>query len=105
MKFDSSIPLPGQGLVSAALGHEVRREVQRRGVVVWLDRDGHYSGLVDDLIRRHRAGEVAEPVVAFGGGFLELMLALEPHADGLDNVPLLVHLPGFKENGSRHAGA
>lgn len=61
MKSDSSIPHLGQGLVSAALEQEVRREVQRRGVVVWLDRDGHYSDFVDDLIRRHRAGEVAEP--------------------------------------------
>ena len=97
MKTDSPVARPGQGLIAAALEREVRRKVQERGVVVWLDRDGHYTDFVDALIRRHQDGEMAEPVVGFRGSFLELLLALEPHAGGLDSGQLLIHLPGFNK--------
>ena len=83
--------------VSGALEDEVLREVRRRGIVVWLDKDGAYSEFVDGLIARHQAGNLREPVVAYRGSFLETMLALEPYGMGVDNEPLLVHLPGLTE--------
>jgi hypothetical protein len=85
------------GLVSATLEAEVRREVRRRGTVVWLDKDGTFTGFVDALI----AQNPTEPILAFRGSFLELLLALDPHTSGLDARPLLVHMPGFTEQSIR----
>jgi len=85
------------GPISSALEQEVLREVRRRGIVVWLDKDGAYTPFVDDLIRRHHEGELPCPVVAFRGSFLEVVLALEPFGGTLDNTALLLHMPGFNE--------
>lgn len=81
-------------ILASALERELLSEL-RKGVVVWLDRDGTYSGFVDDLAARAKAGQFRWPVAAFRGSFLELMFALEAHGSGTDPAPLLVHLPGF----------
>lgn len=86
-----------QPSISSALEDEVLREVRRRGTVVWLDKDGVYTQFVDDLVRRHSEGELHEPVVAFRGSFLEVILALETFGAALDSSTLLLHMPGFNE--------
>lgn len=83
------------GPISSALFEEVAAVVRRRGLVVWMDRHGHYTAFVDDLIRRHATGELAFPVVGYRGSFLELMLSLEQYGNGLDREQLLIHLPGY----------
>jgi hypothetical protein len=83
------------GPISSALEEDVMREVPRHGIVVWLDKDNSYGSFVDGLIARHKAGDLREPVVAYRGSFLETMLALEPYGMGVDNEPLLVHVPGL----------
>ncbi len=85
------------GPVSQALEDELVGELRRRGTVVWLDKDASYSPFVDGLLARHRAGDFAVPVVAFRGSFLDVLFALEPHGSGLDNLPLLIHMPGHNE--------
>jgi hypothetical protein len=85
------------GLISSAVEQEVLGELRRRGIVVWLDATGAYSTLVDELSARRKEGTFPFDVVAFRGSFLELVLALEPYGNGLDNSPLLVHMPGFTE--------
>ncbi len=89
------------GSISAALEDEVLREVRRRGIVVWLDKDAVYTPFVDGLAKRHAEGELREPVVPFRGSFLEVVLALEPFGNSIDNTPLLVHMPGFNEESIR----
>ncbi|MEI8259260.1 MAG: BREX-6 system phosphatase PglZ, partial [Deltaproteobacteria bacterium] len=84
-------------LIATALEAELRGELQRHGIVVWLDRDAAYTTFVDALAARHRSGDFPHPVVAFRGSFLETMLALEPYGSGLDPSPLLIHVPGFNE--------
>jgi hypothetical protein len=81
------------GPVSTALEADLRTWARRHGIVVWLDVDGHYSSFVD------RLSELGVPyqVRAFRGSHLELMLALEPLAGGVDKIPLVIHLPGFTE--------
>ena len=64
---------------------------------MWLDRYGHYTAFVDELTRRHAAGELSFPVVGYRGSFLELMLALEPYGSELQPERVLVHLPGHDE--------
>ncbi|MBU2688678.1 MAG: PglZ domain-containing protein, partial [Actinobacteria bacterium] len=83
--------------ISAALEKEVRGELRRRGIVVWLDRDDCYSGFVDSLAERCARDDFPYPVVPFRGSFLETMLALEDLETGLDQTPLLIHMPGFTE--------
>lgn len=83
------------GPVSATLEVELREKVRKDGVVFFVDPKGHYTGFVDDLITRSRAGLWPYPVRAYRGSFLELMLALEHDENGVDKTPLLVHLPGF----------
>lgn len=68
---------------------------------MWLDRDGHYTDFVGELAERHTSGDFPHPVVPFRGSFLEMMLALEGHAAGLDPAPLLIHMPGFTEDDMR----
>lgn len=80
------------GPVSERLEQELRAEINRHGIVVWLDKDNSYAGFVDALKDRSPT-----PVVPFRGSFLEMMLALEDHGGGLEKPPLLVHMPGFNE--------
>lgn len=91
-RVDLSIP------VSAALEQDVLSFTRRHGVTLWLDKDAHYTAFVDSLAERHRAGEVAVPVVAFRGSFLDLIFALERYAGGSANEALLIHLPGQTED-------
>lgn len=93
--------LAQRGAVSATLEQELRGELRRQGIVVWLDRDNSYSPFVDDLAARQSAGDFPFPVVAFRGSFLELLFALEPFGSGLDRQPLLIHMPGFNEESIR----
>lgn len=81
------------GPVSTALEADLRTCARRHGIVVWLDVDGHYSSFVDKL------NELTVPykVRAFRGSHLELMLALELLASGVEKTPLVIHLPGFTE--------
>jgi PglZ domain-containing protein len=88
------------GLLASALETELLAEL-RKGVVVWLDKDGTYSGFVDDLGARAKSGQFRWPVAAFRGSFLELMIVLEAHGSGIDPAPLLVHLPGFSRESVR----
>jgi hypothetical protein len=89
------------GPVSAALAAEVASVVRRYGLVVWMDRYGHYTAFVDELARQRAAGTIAFPVVGYRGSYLELMLALEPYGNGLDPEHLLIHLPGYETNNVR----
>lgn len=86
---------PSTSLASAALAAEVAKKVREKGLVLWLDSDGQYSGLVDRL----GAGDAGfdYPVVGFRGSHLELMLALEGYGNGLYPEHVLVHLPGLNK--------
>jgi hypothetical protein len=84
------------GPVSAVLEEELRAAISRGGLVVWLDADDHYSGFVDRLIARRAAGNLPYcDVKAYRGSHLELMLALENSASGVDKPALVVHMPGY----------
>jgi len=84
--------------VTACLEAEITGELRRRAIVVWLDRDEHYTEYVDGLAGRFGRGEFPYPVVAFRGSFLEMMLALEDLEGGLDQTQVLIHMPGFTED-------
>ena len=89
------------GPITAALEEEVTRALRQRGIVVWLDKDGHYTTYVDALVERHQRGEFFAPVVPFRGSYLAMMLALESYGNGLDPEPLLLHMPGHTEESIR----
>jgi len=85
------------GPVAAALEQELLAELRRHGTVVWLDGARTFVSFVDGLLDRSKAGAFPFPVVAYRGSFLELLLALEPFGSGLDNAPLLIHMPSYTE--------
>ncbi|TVQ93964.1 MAG: BREX-6 system phosphatase PglZ [Deltaproteobacteria bacterium] len=85
------------GPVSSFLEADLRSWVQRHGIVVWLDLDGHYTAFVDRLIQARAAGELPYAVHAFRGSHLELLLELDRIAGGVERKPLVLHLPGFNE--------
>ena len=91
--------------VSATLVRDLVGKAQQYGILFWLDKDAHYTTLVDALTDAGAAGDgpFPGPVVGYRGSYLELMLALEQHGAGLDKSPLLVHLPGATED-TVHAG-
>lgn len=53
--------MPPLGPVSSFLDEELRRQVLRQGIVVWLDLKGHYTAFVDGLIAARAAG--ARPLI------------------------------------------
>ena len=81
--------------VSRALAAELARKVREQGIVVWLDAEEQYTGLVDAL--RARALGFPYPVVAYRGSYLELMIALEGYGNDWFREHLLVHLPGLNK--------
>ncbi len=90
---EPSAPL---GPVSAQLARELEGVIRRHKTVFWLDSTSAYSGFVDALAARHRAGEAPYPVVGFRGSYLETILELQAYGSSLDKPSLLVHLPGFR---------
>lgn len=84
-------------LLTDALKKQVESRLRERGLVVWLDKEGIYTDFVDELQRRHQKGQFFAPVVGFRGSYLDTMFALEPYQDGLDPVPLLLHVPGHND--------
>ncbi len=86
------------GPISAALEAELRQRVQQNGIVVWLDRDGLYNQLVDELQAQRAKGNLPYAVHGFRGSHLNLMLELDSVAAGSDQPRLLIHLPGFTED-------
>lgn len=58
--------------VRQALEREVAEEVRRQGIVVWLDKDEHYTSFVDALAARSASGDLPYPVAAFRGSFVEM---------------------------------
>ena len=86
------------GPISTALEAELRQQVQRSGIVIWLDRDGNYSPLVDQLQALRAEGALPYAVHGFRGSHLALMLDLDAVAAGSDPPRLLIHLPGFTED-------
>src|SRR5262245_55666306 len=94
---DAAPALSERGPVSEVIERDVLGELRRQGIVIWLDKDSHYTRLVDDLRSKHSKGQFPFPVVGFRGSFLDLLFKLEPYGSGLDKQPLLVHLPGFTE--------
>ena len=83
--------------VSETLEADLRDWVRRQGIVVWLDLDNHYGGFVERLMELRESGHLPYDVRSFRGSHLELMLALEPLAGGVDMTQLVIHLPGFTE--------
>ena len=84
--------------VSTALEQDLRAVVTRKHLVLWLDAAGHYTPFVDHLIAQRTAGALPYEVKAFRGSHLELMLALEHAASGVNEPALVVHLPRFNED-------
>ncbi len=94
--------MSAMGPVSALLEQQLRERVRKHGVVVWLDLDDHYAPFVDGLQALRERDEVPYAVHAYRGSFLELLLAMEREAAGVESVPLVIHAPGFNEELIRH---
>ncbi|MFN9622978.1 MAG: hypothetical protein ACK587_09135, partial [Cyanobacteriota bacterium] len=86
------------GPISTALEAELRKQVQQNGIVIWLDRDGHYTELVDRLQNLRAEEQLPYAVHGFRGSHLALLLDLDAVAAGSDPPRLLIHLPGFTED-------
>ena len=89
------------GPIITALEDEVKGELRQHGIVVWLDKDGHYTAYVDQLVQRYEAEDFPFPVVPFRGSFLEMLLALEPYGNGDNPDRVLIHMPGHTEESIR----
>ena len=64
------------GPISTALEAQLRQQVQQNGIVVWLDRDGHDTKLVDRLQSLRAEEQLPYAVHGFRGSHLALMLDL-----------------------------
>lgn len=82
------------GPVSTALEEELRDDVRRNGLVVWLDSSGHYTRFAERLEQSDGLGYA---VRRYRGSFLELMLELEPLTGG-ERINLLLHVPGYNRD-------
>ena len=69
-------------------------------IIVWLDKDGHYTALVDELLAEpDERLDLGAPLLAYRGSYLQLMQELAPLTDGVDPKPLIVHVPGVNQDG------
>jgi hypothetical protein len=84
-------------LIANYLEDEIKRELRQRSLIIWLDKDGHYTEFVDTLIQRYQQGDFFAPVVAFRGSYLDMLFALEPYGNGEDADRILIHMPGHTE--------
>jgi hypothetical protein len=82
--------------VTQTLVEQLRRTLVSYPIVVWLDKDGHYTQFVDAL-GADAPARVGAPVLAYRGSYLELMRSLAQMTDGVDPSPLLVHVPGANQ--------
>ena len=97
----SGKPINFGGPVSAALEADLRTQVRRNGIVIWLDLDNNYSGFVDRLIALKGEGQLPYDVRAFRGSYMQLLFSLEGLACGTEKPPLVIHLPGLNEEAIR----
>ena len=74
---------------------KLEQDIQTGGLLVWLDKEGDFTSLVDELIELHRTGQFAYPVFAFRGSFLELMIESRAMLASTDRPKCVVHMPGF----------
>jgi PglZ domain len=86
-----------QGLIAAQLEELVKAELRSHGLIVWLDKDNHYSQFALQLAEQHRQGKFFAPVISYQGSYLRMVLALEKYFKGQDPEPLLIHMPGHNE--------
>lgn len=89
--------MPQLGPITQTLEEEIKRDLRQQGLIIWLDKDAHYSDYVDELITRHSHNDFFAPVVAFRGSYLQLLFDLETYGNGLDADRLLIHMPGHTE--------
>ena len=88
-------------LIATALEEEVKEKLRNHGIVIWLDKDSHYTAYVDTLAQRHAQGTFFAPVIPFRGSYLEMIFALEPYGNGETPDRLLIHMPGHTEDSIR----
>ncbi len=79
--------------IATYLEEDIKDNLRRHGIVVWLDADSRYTEFVDSLIARHQTGDFDFPVIGFRGSYLEMLLQLAPYGNGIDPERILIHLP------------
>lgn len=57
--------MPTPGPITTTLEADVSRELRNQKLVIWLDKDSHYTAFVDQLALRHSQGNFFAPVVSF----------------------------------------
>ena len=85
------------GPVSTELEQQLREQVQRNKLIVWLDSANSYTSFVDRLIAERTDGDLNYDVKAYRGSYLEMLLDLQELTGGVDKRPLVIHLPGFNK--------
>ncbi len=83
------------GPVSQELEQQLKEQVQRNKLIIWLDSGEHYTDFADELIQQRADGGLNYEVKAFRGSYLELLLELQDLTGGVGKKPLVIHLPGF----------
>jgi len=77
------------GPVSRLLLERIAEQVERHGIVVWYDPEGHYRELAEHLDR-----ELPDTTVAlYRGSFFELRHEIDPLLEGEDPPRLVVYVP------------
>lgn len=84
-------------LVSDLIRRKAESEIRSKGLLVWLDKEGTYSSLVDRWRLTAPLGEFSFPVLAFRGSFLELLAEGRQTLSGRFPPKCLIHMPGFNE--------
>jgi hypothetical protein len=81
----------------------LRAQVQRHGVIAWLDPTSQYRDLARSLAED--AAAFPHPLVCFDGSWLAWLLSLGERPLGVDPQPLVLYLPGMDSNALRETPA
>jgi hypothetical protein len=82
-------------MLTEHLRNRVEDEANRKSPLVWIDTKREYEEVVSQW--KESDNELRYPIYAFGGSFLELMLAAREPLSRKSSAPCVIYLPGFEE--------
>ena len=81
-----------QGIISTYLKDIIGKEVQKRGLVLWLDPVSYYKDFIADLKILQGLGHFSYPIVDYNGSFLECMEELHGIFSSTESPSMLLYL-------------
>ncbi len=85
------------GVIAEHIKKKLEQDLRTKGLLVWLDKENEFSGLVDTWIEQKKEGQFHYDIFAFRGSFLELMVESKDVLSEKEMPKCVIHMAGFNE--------